>query len=429
MDFSKKYKLGSETPLSVSQYIGFLNEVLKRIRARLIGEVSELQIAASGHVYFSLKDKEDGSVLRCVIWRSNYRMCGVQLKDGMEIIISGYSDIYSARGSLSFKAETIELVGEGALKKAYDELKEKLKKEGLFDEERKRPLPEYPCKIGVITSLRSGTVIHDFMSNLGKFGFRIKAMDSRVEGQEAIKDLLTCLKSFKNKNIEVLVIIRGGGSLQSLMAFDNELLTREIADFPVPVIAGIGHHKDVTLSAMAADASESTPTAAANLLNKPWESARHNLERSKRAVIEDYRYLLIESKNRLKNLTLGVVEIFNSIFENYREIERNFKKNLFKINYSIITKNRKIKEWSGAIIKSFKLGLKDKKKKIAEACRFIELNNPQRQLRLGYAIVKYKGKVLKKINQIEIGETASIEVSDGIIESEVKNKKLIKKYG
>jgi len=423
MDLSKKYKLGSERPISVSEYIVFLNEVLKKIRARVVGEVSELQFAASGHVYFSLRDKDDGSVLRCVIWKSIYGMCGVRLKEGMEIIISGYADIYSPRGSLAFKAETIELVGEGALKKAYDQLKEKLDKEGLFKEERKRPIPPFPRRIGVITSLHSGTVIHDFIGNLGKFGFKVKAIDSRVEGQEAVRDLLSAIRAFRRRNIDVLVIIRGGGSLQSLMAFDNENLVRAIVDFPVPIIAGIGHHKDITLAALAADACQSTPTAAANLLNKPWEDARHAVQRSEKAIMGEYRHLLSGQRELFGELTAKIIRIFDSIFESYREIENSFKKSIFQMEYSISGKKLKIKELSKAITGRFELAIRDKKIAVREIEKIIKLNNPRKWLKMGYSIAKHRGKVLKSINQVKVGDSVEIEVSDGIIDSEVRNKK------
>ncbi len=417
-------ELGSENPISVSQYIVFLNEIFKRIKARIVGEVSDLKMATSGHVYFSLRDKSDGSVLRCVIWKSNYRICGVNLKEGMEIVVSGYADIYPLQGTFSFKAETIELVGEGALKKAYDELKEKLALEGVFDEKKKRPIPEYPRAIGVITSLRSGTVIHDFMSNLGKFGFNIKALDSRVEGQEAIKDLLACIKTFKKQDIDVLVIIRGGGSLQSLMAFDNEFLVREIAGFKVPVIAGIGHHKDITLSALAADACESTPTAVANLLNKSWESALYKVEKAEKSIVKDYQYLLDKNLNEIRNMSGEIKDIFKSIFENYRERERNFEKNLYKMKYSLAGKKAEIKEYFNQTFKNFRFRIKEKKSFLQEIEKLIESNNPERHLKMGYAIVKHNGRILKNASSAKVNDLIDLQFYKGAVVSQIK--KIIK---
>jgi len=186
---------------------------------------------------------------------------------GMEIIVDGMPSIYAPSGRFNFQVNTIELVGEGALKLAYDKLKKKLEDEGLFGIARKKEIPELVQKIGLITS-ETGAVIHDFLNNIGKYGFQIKFFNSRVEGQLATADLLKGIKYFENQDIDVLVIIRGGGSLESLQAFNNEVLVRRIAEFEKPVICGIGHDKDVPLCALVADLLVSTPTAVTTVLNK-----------------------------------------------------------------------------------------------------------------------------------------------------------------
>jgi len=441
MDFSKKYKLGSETPLEVSQFIGFLNEVLKKIKARVVGEVTGMKIDANGHVWFSLRDKKNGNTLGCVIWKYNYRMCGVDLREGLEVIVSGNSDIYPARGSFNFKVDTVELVGEGALKKAYDELKKKLTEEGIFD--LKKAIPDYPQKIGVITSLRSGTVIHDFTSNLGKFGFKISAMDSRVEGQEAVKSILSCLESFQKKEIDVLVIIRGGGSLESLMAFDNEMLVRAIVDFPVPVIAGIGHHKDVTLASLAASAAESTPTAAAQLLNRSWERAIHKVKSEESTIMQKFQLLIQSSKEGLSLGLNSMTQVFTSIFNRYERAEKRVAREMFRMEYAISSAKRVLLENNLFIIKVFintlnqtketlldqwKLLLKDGFKPLKEKSleglvgfeKMISQNNPERQLRLGYSITRSRDGIVKSIGSLKEGDSLEIKVSDGIIGSEIK---------
>ena len=258
----------NEIIFSISEYIELLNIGLKKSKAKIIGEVSEVGFGPTGHVYFSLKDEKDGSVLKCIIWKSKYILFGIRLEEGLKIIASGYPEIYPLSGRLSFIAEVLEHAGEGTLKKEYEKLKKKLAEEGIFAEERKRPLPKYLRRVGLITS-KQGAVLADFLSNLGKYGFKIKMIDSRVEGQGAVEDLLLSIKTFKKQDIEALVIMRGGGSLESMLAFNNELLVREVAGFPVPVIAAIGHDKDVPLMSLAADLAVSTPTAAANRLTEP----------------------------------------------------------------------------------------------------------------------------------------------------------------
>ena len=388
-----------EPIFSVSEYIEFLNINLRKIgAAKITGEVTKLTISSNGHVYFSIKDKSGKGVLDCIIWKNNYALCGVRLKEGKEVVLSGYPDIYPLSGRFSFKADTIELRGEGALKKAYEELKNKLKKEGIFDLERKKKIPMFPKRIGVITS-KQGAVIHDFLNNIEKHGFKIQMIDSRVEGQEAIKDLLSAIRTFKKKKIDVLVVIRGGGSLESLQPFNNEALVREIVDFPVPIIAGIGHDKDAPLFALAVDASESTPTAVANLLNQSWDQALLFLERYERDIIGRYEIILDDYKEIENKLKIS--------FNNFKNALLNVKINL---------RNSAIKSFSG-----FKLLLSRVNQQLEHAEKIVSLNNPELQLALGYSIARCNGKIIRTVKNTRIGSKIDIQVTDGTINSEVKN--------
>lgn len=175
----------------------------------------------------------------------------------------------------------------------------------MFEESRKRLLPEYPQRIGLITS-KQGAVLADFLNNLGKFGFKIKMMDSRVEGQVAAVDLVNAVRSFRNIDVEALVIMRGGGSLESMLGFNNETLVREISDFPVPVIAAIGHHQDIPLASLAADLAVSTPSIAATVLSQSWEEA------SSRLLEENV--ILQAFKNSLQNSRLAMEEHLKTAF-------------------------------------------------------------------------------------------------------------------
>ena len=386
---------------SVSEFIYLLNIGLKSSKAKIIGEVTEVKISSLGHVYFSLKDEKDGAVINCIIWKTRYNLYGIRLEAGMKILASGYPEIYAPLGKLSFIAETIELAGEGELKKQYDELKKKLTEEGIFAEERKRPIPKYPQNIGVITS-RQGAVLADFLNNVGKFGFKIKMIDSRVEGQEAVGDLLSSIKTFKNKDIDVLVIIRGGGSFESLMPFNNEALIREVANFKVPVIAGVGHHKDEPLITFAADVSVSTPTAAANYLNQSWEEALLLLERYERKIIGSYE----------------------EIFENYKIIENKLRISLQNFKNAISGVKIELRNYLDKSFAGFKSILSTLSEKLAQSEKVILLNSPERQLKLGYSIAIAEGGVIRKINDVKIGQSFDLRVSNGRINSEVKKLKI-----
>ena len=372
-------QLDNEKIFSISEYIELLNMGLKRSKAKIIGEVSEISLGPTGHVYFSLKDEKDGNdgMMKCIIWKSKYILFGIKLEEGLKIIASGYPEIYPLSGRLSFIAETIEYAGEGILKKEYEKLKKKLAEEGIFAEERKRPIPKYPCKVGLITS-KQGAVLADFLSNLGKYGFQIKMIASRVEGQGAVEDLLSAIKTFKKQDIEVLVIMRGGGPLESMLAFNNELLVREVAGFKVPVIAAIGHHKDEPLVALAADLAVSTPSIAATSLTEPWRQVDLLVETALKICLQKLDNIIQNVKINLENSWRGLIFGFESL--------------LAKIS-----------------------------RQLEHSAKILYLNNPERQLRLGYSIARCGGKIVRSVKNVKLGEDLDIRVADGNIISEIKD--------
>lgn len=362
-----------DRPIPVSVFVQLLNTQLGELHAKVIGEVSGLKRASSGHVYFDLKDAE--GTINCVVWKYKYQVSGIQLTEGMQIVATGKPNVYAPTGRLSFVADTIEYAGEGELKKAYDRLRKQLESEGLLAPERKRALPKYVKKIGVITS-KQGAVIHDFENNLGQWGFAVKLVDSRVEGKDAIHDLLSAVYTMSKQDIDALVIMRGGGSRESLAAFDSEALVRAVADFPVPVVAGIGHHEDVPLTVLVADLAVSTPTAAAHVFNKPWEELVYK--------VKNYEDQLIQSfAHRLHSLE--------------------------QVIYSSATN----------IAKSFENRYREAVTRLANFERIIATNNPERQLKLGYSIVRKNGEVVRSIKNVTINDEITTQVSDGVIVSKV----------
>ncbi len=384
-------------PLRVSEYIQLLNKAIETLDLKIIGEVTSVKISSRGHVYFSLKDSQENAVLDCVIWKGNYDLNGVRLENGQEVIIYGYPEVYPSWGKLSIIVKTIEPVGEGALKEAYEKLKRKLTLEGLFADERKRPLPDFPQRIGVITSMQ-GAVIHDFENNIGLHGYKITTIDSRVEGQEALPDLLAAIRTMKKQDIEVLILMRGGGSLQSLAAFDNETIIREVVTFPVPVIAAIGHHQDVPLVSFAADLAVSTPTAAAALLNSQWMQGKERLNRSTFAILDRYQQLL----------------------DVYIETENRIRRNLYRYE-SYIEATAKMLNFE-TVQNSFDTLLEKYKLSLDHAEKIIEINNPERLLRKGFSILRSNGKIIKSLKQVQIGEQFEALVSDGTLVSVIKSK-------
>lgn len=380
--------------LTVSQYLDKINFKLKDEKAKILGEVTGVQeYPGRSYLYFSVKDSKDQSTIKCFMWKRDYSVSGVQIKDGLEVIVSAYPAIYKPNGGLSLQVETIELVGEGALQIAYEKLKKQLEVEGLFKQEKKRPIPEYPHKIGVITS-KSGAVINDFLTNIGKFGYEILFVDSKVEGQDAIKDLLSAVNTLKAKDIDVLVMMRGGGSLESFQAFNNEVLVRAVADFPVPVITGIGHDKDAPLVSFVSDRNVSTPTAVANLLNESWDEA-------------------------LSLVTLGEEKIFSRFTSLLRDKKFFIENSVVRMERGIKMVSDDIKHSSEIIVRGFVELVENTAEFLKQSGKTLELLNPTRQLAQGYSIIKHKGKVLKSKKQVKKGDELELLVSDGIINSQI----------
>ncbi len=449
-------------PITVSEYIVIINDNIGNIEVQITGEISKITRAVSGHVYFDLKDEKADAVLNCVIWRRIYQTIGLELETGMRVVVSGSGEIYAPRGMFSFKVRGMELAGEGILLKKYEELKKKLTSEGIFDLSRKRSIPEFPQQIGVITS-RTGAVINDIISNLGTYGFKIKFADARVEGPEAVMSLLDAMRLLKKEPIDVLIIARGGGSLESLQAFDNELLVREVASYPVPVIAGIGHHKDVTLVALAADAHESTPTAAAILLNQSWQNAVNQIQLNIHTLFSNFEQAIYSQRTTIQNNFQGMKDYLGMIFKTFDIAQFSFSKIVTRTQARISELQRDIDSYSdnmahgmnllihrtdihissilynsilqtkhtiesfkqavtlNPVIQSFIHILQNTKRNITSFEQNLQAHNPERQLRLGYSIVRSNGKIIKNINTIKKGQVVKTQIQDGSFDSTIIN--------
>ncbi len=406
-----------EKTFTVSTYLDLVNIALLDFKASVKGEVSSCDIRGN-YLFFSLKDKGDESVMNCFMWQSNYRISGVTLEEGMEVTVYGFPEVYKARGNFTMRVETITLVGEGALKKAYDVLKAKLEKEGIFAPEKKRPVPDYPHAVGLITS-KTGAVIHDFLNNLGKFGYAVQFFDARVEGQLAVKDLLRGVKYFREKDIDALVIIRGGGSLESLVAFNNEVLVREIATFPRPVLCGIGHDKDIPLVSMACDKAASTPTAVTHLLNESWQKAKAIVRLSERDIMSRYGEVVAEAKRSLETFTRTIETRFRDLFEFVRSVKQKLLHASVRLGYSLKEKRKEVKEHLRSMREKFLTSCAHSKEIVRVKELALALYNPEHQLRMGYSIMAHKGKIVRSIAVLKEGMRVDIKVVDGTIEAKV----------
>lgn len=403
----------SSNPYKISEFIDLINSALGTLQAEIIGEVSETKVAASGHAYFTLKDKDTGDVLPCAMWKGKYMYSGVELEMGMEVTVKGCPSFTGRFGKMSFIVDSVALVGEGALKKAYEALKKKLAAEGLFDVARKKPIPLFPQKIGIITSVH-GAVIHDFSNNLRRSGFQIKILDCRVEGPECGRALALSVRAMRTEDLDVLVLIRGGGSMQSLAGFDNEMLVREIAKFPVPVITGIGHHQDVPLAALVADAAQSTPSLVAALLSKSWLEASYMLEKDKRKIVQALDMILVKYKG-VKDIVkngLSKIQIAIAGFEHHLNSHTRLLVTVFSNSLSLV-RTKYIDNLPQEIAQLYTLALKSAASRINNLERLVEVSNPERQLRLGYSLVFSKEKLVRSVKDLKLDQDVNIRLADG----------------
>jgi exodeoxyribonuclease VII large subunit len=230
------------------------------------GEISNLRIPSSGHVYFTLKD--DGAQLRCVLFRSRGRRVAFQPEDGMQVLAFGGLDVYPARGDYQLVVELLEPKGVGALQLAFEQLKRKLEAEGLFDSARKRALPPFPRTIGIVTS-PTGAAIRDMLHVIGRrfADLRVLITPVRVQGEEAPGEIVRALRDLQEvEGLDVVIVGRGGGSIEDLWAFNDERVARAISACRVPVISAVGHETDFTIADFVADLRAPTPSAAAEVV-------------------------------------------------------------------------------------------------------------------------------------------------------------------
>jgi len=259
---------GEKRILTVSQLTGLIRGVLEENfeHVWVEGEISNLAMPASGHLYFTLKDA--GAQLRCVMFRASSRALKFRPRDGMGLIVRGRLTVYDQRGDYQLLVEYLEPQGLGALQMAFIQLKERLVKEGLFAEEHKKPIPRLPQRIGIVTSA-TGAAIHDILHVLNRrfANLEILLYPVRVQGEGAAAEIAGAIRDFNRLGLaDVLIVGRGGGSLEDLWAFNEEMVARAIYQSRIPVISAVGHEVDFTIADFVADLRAPTPSAAAELV-------------------------------------------------------------------------------------------------------------------------------------------------------------------
>jgi exodeoxyribonuclease VII large subunit len=288
----------------VSELTECLGELLERAFRDIWieGEVSNYRPAQSGHLYFTLKDSR--SQIRCVCFRDQVRTLKFRPEDGLHITVRGSLGVYEVRGEYQVYVTHIEPVGLGALQLAFEQLKRKLQEEGLFDEARKKPLPVLPRCIGVVTS-PAGAAIRDILRVLKRrfANVHVQLYPVKVQGEGAAAEIAAGLRYFNRaKFADVVIVARGGGSLEDLWAFNEETVARAIAASAVPVISGVGHETDFTIADFVADLRAPTPSAAAEIVVRSRQEFDRHIADHQRNLVQQMRYLLSQRRHRVRDL-------------------------------------------------------------------------------------------------------------------------------
>jgi len=372
------------------------------------GEISNFIVASSGHAYFSLKDS--GSLVNCVSFKSSLSKMSFTAEDGMKVICGGKISVYDKRGQYQLYVNKIEPLGKGALQLAFEQLKEKLYKEGLFEEEKKQTLPYLPMHIGIITS-PTGAAVRDIL-NVAKRRFKNVTMTLcpvKVQGTEAKDEIVQAIKNFNEYNnilvpdeekpVDVIILGRGGGSLEDLWPFNEECVARAIAGSDIPIVSAVGHEIDYTISDFVADLRAPTPSAAAEIVVPSKQefirAIAEEVERADIAIQTQIKHLDKELKSLSESYILRTpMNVFNQLEQQIDEL----------------LKSAETKVVHSAELKEKELALLEGK---------IKTLNPVSILDRGYSITLKNGKAVKDAKKLEKGDLIETKFNKGTAKSVV----------
>lgn len=385
------------TPISVEQLNKYIkniidnNEILNNVFVK--GEISNYKEHYSGHLYFTLKDEK--SSIKCIMFKSYVSLLKFKPKDGSQVILYGTVQVFERDGVYQIYAKSMKEDGIGTLYEEYEKLKENLKKEGLFDEIHKKKIPKFPKVIGVLTS-PTGSVIRDIInvSTRRNKNVNIKLIPVPVQGKGAGEVIARGVERFNlEKNVDVIILGRGGGSLEDLWPFNEEVLARAIFKSEIPVISAVGHETDFSISDFVADLRAPTPSAAAEL-------AVPN--------IEDIINLISQYQNRYKQNLRKKLELMKFRYKKVVE-SKVFKDPLLKVQKLVLEIDRTEK----IIINKIQNVLKIKKSKFSENTTKLNVLSPLNIMKRGYSIIEKDGIIVKKVEDLEKNDVIELRLNNG----------------
>lgn len=436
-----------EKVFTVTELTEILKETISKKFPSLIkitGEITNWTLSSSGHIYFSLKD--ENSIIKSIIWRTtNIKK---DFKDGDKVVATGYLTIYEKQGTYQIIITEMKISGIGELYEKFLKLKEKLEKEGLFDKERKKKLPEYPLSIGIITS-ETGSVIHDIENILKRRAPYLKKylFPALVQGEGSEKSIINGLKYFNKKNnVDVIIIARGGGSFEDLFVFNDETLAREIAKSKIPVISAVGHETDFTICDFVSDLRAPTPSAAAEIVVKNIDDIFDFLSRSKKELKKELKNKIDQMKkdflNLKKNFFISSLAPLNKKKEKIgfllEEMENSVERKIKIIkNRKEYLKNEILKsspmlkilekaKFVGMIKNNLNNVIKTRFERIKKETEILRSNlinlNPKEILKRGYSITLTEdGQMVKSVKDLTIDTNINVMIYDGNIKANVKS--------
>lgn len=408
------------------------------------GEISNFKAHTSGHFYFSLKDSK--AQISAVMFRGANSKLRFKPHDGLEVIIRGRITVYEPRGNYQIMCETMEPVGAGALQKAFEQLREKLKSEGLFDNAKKRPIPSFPRHVAVVTS-PTGAAIRDILNVMSRRAkaVRVTVIPTLVQGDAAAPQIVEALrKAYRLPEVDVIILGRGGGSIEDLWAFNNEELAREVAASPIPVISAVGHEIDFTISDFVADLRAPTPSAAAELVARSSQELGQrilqlrrvlgvSMERRLQNTSEKFLGLsrrLVDPRKRLRDLILRNDDLFSRLEFSWKKL-LEARRHRIEIAFrrlgnpaDKIKQRRARVEMSHVVLqKAMIRRLEKSKSRWERLIGVLDSLSPLKVVDRGYAIARKGDQVIKSVSQVGPGDELTVRVSDGEIVAQVKELK------
>ena len=414
-----------ETYITVSEvtdYIGNLIASDLNLRHIFIkGEMSNVNLYRSGHLYFTLKDDE--SQIKGVMFGARYKLKELRPKDGMKVLIEGKIDVYKKNGVYQLYVDKISKDGVGDLHQHYLELKEKLNKEGLFDESHKKKIPNFPKRIGVVTA-QNGAAIRDIITTIKRRWplCEVILFPSLVQGDKAAENIVYQIKRSENFDLDTLIVGRGGGSIEDLWSFNEEIVARAIYDCKTPVISAVGHEIDFTIADFVADLRAATPTAAAEIAVPPYGEIKNGVDQLKLRANMAINKQFGENKSKFDAIVSK--KLFTNPSEIYAPKEMmldNLVNKLEHSSQSLIMKNKSRLDLvkHSSIFKNPDEIIKDKWENYLLQISKLEILNPLNTLKRGYTLVKSEGKVISSSKDLKSGDELEIEFDDGNVNTKV----------